>query len=154
MNHLCSDLLLLFTRYGRASVVYTLALSTRKRSRLFISGQYTEESKRRLTTIEKITDDTRGVKSTMWTPQLPNGQIEGVTHIIEEHEDGSCIYEVITCRNVGRYSVKHGLWITYHIDRVYVVSYVDGIKDGLEQRSLYDGTITLRRNWVNGNVVY
>lgn len=150
MNRLCNDLLRLFFHYGNASATYAVSLSTRKLSHLLTTQRYIEESRRRLTTVEKIVVNIHDGRGIAWTPLLPNGEVEGVKHMIEERGDERRYYEIIMYHN----NQKHGLWIGYYLDHVGAKKYTNGINDGFEQWSLYDGTITQRRTWANGNVVY
>lgn len=150
MNLLCNDMLRLFIHHSKASTVYTLLLSTRKLSHLLTTQRYIEESRRRLATVEKIVVNTHDAKATVWIPLLPNGEVEGVKHAMEESGDVRRYYEISMYHN----NERHGLWIGYYLDHVGAKKYTNGINDGFEQWSLYDGTIIQRRTWANGNVVY
>lgn len=147
MNLLCSDLLRLFIHHGNASTTYAFSSSTRKHSHLLTTHRYIEESKRRLTTIERNSDNSYDVECISWIPLLPNGEVEGIKHSVEKFPAGDMEYVISSCRN----NKKHGLWIGYYSHYACAVVYANDVKNGFEQWSRYDGGTIIKYIWVNGH---
>ena len=104
-----------------------------------------KESKRRLTTIKRTADG----KYKLMTPLLPSGDREGVEYFCTENfYPGKNWIGVVPYRN----DKTHGVWIDYTPYSIEAKTYVDGIEDGLEQWTYHQGTIKLRRFWVNGDI--
>lgn len=148
MNRVCNDIRRLFIHRGNAAVTYASSSLNRKHCTLCLTEQYMKESRRRLTVVKKHSSQEVDNKFTSWIPYLPNGLIEGVEHATEEYQDGTAEYEIVSYRN----NLRHGLSIIYHTHYVYVMTYVDGRREGLEQIMYYTGVSYMKRLWNKGTV--